>query len=272
MGMSLGLLVSPVIGGALFDRLGYYSVFAATSLLVALDCGLRLCFADRIRQDAPVAFAGAVCAAESTLVTAFTGAHEKDLESDSGGMPSPSPCSSTSSAGSWDRVLLKVSSAYIQRTGKKPRALPKCIRLLASRRFLVALLACFVQAAVQTALDAMLPIFVETTFHWDALGAGLIFVPLLGRLADSHGAGYLAASGFGLAVPSLVSLRLVQHDTLAQKVLLVVLLLLTHKASGLVADICLRVLTPRLCCCKREERRNLRLVVFREDQSWQGDL
>ncbi|KAK6362429.1 hypothetical protein LTR81_028145, partial [Elasticomyces elasticus] len=89
----------------------------------------------------------------------------------------------------------------------------------------------------------MLPIFVETTFHWDALGAGLIFVPLLGascmgpfvgRLADSHGAGYLAASGFGLAVPSLVSLRLVQHDTLTQKVLLVVLLLLTGIAFTLI--------------------------------------
>ncbi|KAK6361066.1 hypothetical protein LTR81_028178, partial [Elasticomyces elasticus] len=54
------------------------------------------------------------------------------------------------------------------------------------------------------------------------------------RLADSHGAGYLAASGFGLAVPSLVSLRLVQHDTLTQKVLLVVLLLLTGIAFTLI--------------------------------------
>ncbi|KAK5689669.1 hypothetical protein LTR17_026186 [Elasticomyces elasticus] len=152
-------------------------------------------------------------------------------------MSSPSPSSFTSSAGSWDRALLKVSSAYIQRAGKKPRALPKYIRLLASRRFLVALLACFVQAAVQTALDAMLPIFVETTFHWDALGAGLIFVLLLGtscRLADSHGAGYLAASGFDLAVPSLVSLRLVQHDTPKQKVLLMVLLLSTGIAFTLI--------------------------------------
>ncbi|KAK3629680.1 hypothetical protein LTR56_017886 [Elasticomyces elasticus] len=246
MGMSLGLLVSPVVGGVLFDRLGYYSVFAATSLLVALDCSLRLCLADRAEQDVPAEATAVVCATEAVQVSRSASMYEKDPEKGSGVVPSslsPLPCSPSSSVGSWDRRLLKVPSAHILGAGKKSRALPKCFRLLASRRFLVALLACFVQAAVQTALDAMLPILVETAFHWDAMGAGLIFVPLLGTsyagpfvgwLADCHGAGYLAAGGFGLAVPSLVCLRLVHQDTLAQKVLLVVLLLLTGIAFTLI--------------------------------------
>lgn len=111
--------------------------------------------------------------------------------------------------------------------------LPPIVTLLASRRLDAALFGCLVQAALLTSFDSILPLYVEDIFGWDSIGAGLIFLPLtlpafaspvVGWLSDRYGPRWLATVGFVLAVPPLVLLRLVTHDSLRQKALLCALL------------------------------------------------
>ena len=115
--------------------------------------------------------------------------------------------------------------------------------LLRSRRVLAALWACLLQASLQTSFDAVLPLFVRSTFHWDSLGAGLIYLPLvmgfflgpaIGAVSDKHGARWIATSGFLIACPALILLRLVQYNTLVQKGLLCVLLAIIGFSLALV--------------------------------------
>lgn len=109
------------------------------------------------------------------------------------------------------------------------------IRLCASRRLLSALFACLVQSTLLTSFDATLPLFVKDTFEWDSIGAGLIFLPLvvvsffgpvIGYISDKSGPRWLATAGFILACPCIILLRLVDHNSMGQKVLLCALLAL----------------------------------------------
>jgi MFS family permease len=123
------------------------------------------------------------------------------------------------------------------------RSLPPVITLLRSLRLLAALWANLVQAIILCAFDAVLPIFVYRTFGWTSVGAGLIFLPLVipsfaaplvGHMTDKYGPRWLLATGFVTAVPFLVLLRLVTHDSLQQVVLLCTLVTLLGGSMTLV--------------------------------------
>jgi MFS family permease len=86
-----------------------------------------------------------------------------------------------------------------------------------------------------TAFDSVIPLFVQETFHWNSIGAGLIFLsifmpsflaPLVGWVADRYGPRWLCVTGFIFIIPFWILLRLVTHDSLGQKVLLCALLAL----------------------------------------------
>ncbi|KAJ5754404.1 hypothetical protein N7533_003947 [Penicillium manginii] len=98
---------------------------------------------------------------------------------------------------------------------------------------LIALWAVIVSAIVASAFDATLTIFVETIFHWDVLGAGLIFIPgasvailqpLFGYLTDRLGSRIIAFSSFVILSPTLVLLRFVEENTFQHKAILCVIL------------------------------------------------
>lgn len=107
--------------------------------------------------------------------------------------------------------------------------LKSILGLLRKPRLLAALWGTLVFAIIQTAFDSTLPLLVEELFHWGALGAGLIFLPLvlpsflgplIGMVGDRYGPKWLAACGFLFATPCLVCLRLVVDNNIDDKVLL----------------------------------------------------
>ncbi|KAK5149384.1 hypothetical protein LTR04_007129 [Oleoguttula sp. CCFEE 6159] len=91
---------------------------------------------------------------------------------------------------------------------------------------------------------AVLPLLVMQVFGWNALKAGLSFIPLLlpcvlidpiaGFLSDRHGSRLLAGGGFILTIPCLISLRFVTHDSPHQIGLLIGLLLLNGLALAFI--------------------------------------
>ncbi|KAF7910054.1 uncharacterized protein EAF01_003772 [Botrytis porri] len=84
-----------------------------------------------------------------------------------------------------------------------------------------------------SAIDTVLPVFVEGQFAWSSLGQGLIFLPvslpallepIYGWLADRYGARIVGFVSFLALVPITVCLRLVKSNSIGTKVLLCALL------------------------------------------------
>lgn len=131
-----------------------------------------------------------------------------------------------------------VSAAHL-----KKHRFPPIIMLLKSRRMLAAFWATFVTSSLLTAFDATLPLYCHRIFGWNSLGGGLIFLalilpsfsgPFIGYLCDKFGPRWLIAIGLAAALPFWVLLRLVDHDSLKQKVLLCALLMLIGACVALI--------------------------------------
>jgi len=199
LSMSLAYLIAPLLGGVVYEKAGYYPVFYMAFAVIVLDILLRLLLV------------------EKKIAMLWAAPEERDVAVGTG-------YGTTTAATSPEE---KPRSRYTR--------FPPVISLLTSKRLLAALWGCTVQASLMTACDSVVPLFVEDTFHWGSLGAGLIFLalvvpafiaPLVGYIADMKGPRWLVVSGFLTALPFWVLLRLVTKDTINQKVLFCALLAL----------------------------------------------
>ncbi|KAJ8116448.1 hypothetical protein OPT61_g2126 [Boeremia exigua] len=97
------------------------------------------------------------------------------------------------------------------------RALP-ILLLLSDPGLLTAILIAFMQALLLGSFDATVPLVAESSFNFDSLKAGLLFLPLggadfflgpaFGWAVDRFGTRIFSVLGFALLVPTLVLLRL----------------------------------------------------------------
>lgn len=219
LGMSLGILVAPLLGGVVFDRAGYNAVFGMAYALIGLDIVLRLLL---VEKKVAVRWAP-----ETTTTAAETASNEP-----SQGSPSTDsdPEKSTQAAEAQPTID---PSQFRQRRRDR---LPPVLSLLYSRRMWAALVCSLLQAALLTSFDSVLTIHAANVFGWSSTGAGLLFLPivipgflapLFGWLSDKFGGRYFVAVGFLCACPPLVCLRFVDENSIKDKVLLCALLAVT---------------------------------------------
>ena len=226
MSMSVSVLLGPLLGGVVYDRAGYYAVFAMAFGLIGLDIVLRVLLVEKkiakqwerpdTRTAIPLPAMGKKLAAPST---------EEPNRQD--------PRVTTPRA-------LTVPLSDTTTTSTKIRH--PILFLLTSRRLLAGCFTTLSYAILMTAWDAVLPLRVHDLFGWSSLGAGLIFLPLIlptfiapltGHYSDTHGPRLPVIAGFLLACPILVLLRLVSHESTSQIVLLCALLALLGFALAL---------------------------------------
>jgi MFS family permease len=232
LAMSLAVLLAPLLGGVVFERAGYYSVWAMAFGLIGLDILMRLVMVERkiaVRWD------GRFEPKRAEVLDGDGGGVAKELEEKTGGTESEDdktkePLSDSPIDDDPDRQQ-DTSNAH----NKWFNRLPPVLKLLASRRLLSALWAVLIQSCLLTSFDSVLPLFTKNTFRWTATGAGLIFLPIviptfvgpyIGHLSDKQGPRWYATAGFIGCCPFLILLRLVNHNSLKQKVLLCALLAL----------------------------------------------
>jgi MFS family permease len=231
LAMSLGVLLAPLLGGVVFERAGYYSVWAMAFGLIALDIFLRLVMVERkiaVRWDPQFEPKRAeVMSGDQKTMTKELDEKRDGTESDDDNktkVPALEPIDRRSD----EEDDPNARDKWFNR-------LPPVLKLLASRRLLSALWAVLIQSCLLTSFDSVLPLFTKNTFGWNATGAGLIFLPIvvptfagpfIGHLSDKQGPRWYATAGFVGCCPFLIILRLVDHDSLRQKVLLCALLAL----------------------------------------------
>ncbi|KAF2656926.1 MFS general substrate transporter [Lophiostoma macrostomum CBS 122681] len=267
LGMSLGTLVAPLLGGVVFDRAGYDAVFGMAYTLVGFDIILRLLLVEKkvaVRWE-PNAIAPSRTPTEdaNTSMGGMKQFIESSLEQLDKEKSSLAPTPTDVEEGGLINDQDTASTSYQPPTttmippSRLRDRLPPLLSLLYSRRLLSALLGSIVQAALLTSFDSVLTIRVAAVFHFSSTGAALLFLPIIlpsflgplwGKLSDRMGGRYPASLGFLLATAPLVCLRFVNENTLKDKVTLCALLALIGlmlsmtfppimaEISGVVAD------------------------------------
>lgn len=228
---SIGSLAGPLLGGVVYANAGYYAVFCMGFAIIGVDIFLRLMMVEKsvAKQWSP-----------PTENSASNGS--PSAQDSSGEEISPVPVATESQDS--EKISVEPLSKWTKR-------LPPLITLLRVPRVLVAMFGCFVVSNSLASFDSSLPLYVKDTFNWTSTGAGLIFIslvvpalfsPLVGGFSDKFGSRIITSAGLLGAVPFWVILRLVNHDSIGQKVLLSALLVLigccmTLVMAPLMADI-----------------------------------
>ncbi|KAJ5795021.1 hypothetical protein N7457_001620 [Penicillium paradoxum] len=205
--MTLGFMSGPLLGGLIYELGGFYAVFGTAFGIVAIDFFLRLAVVEKRT-------------AERWLCLT-----DGEQPSEENGHVSEQPPYGT--------IGTTATGAHTA-TGmsKGTFALGKLLR---QPRIIISLWAVIVGALVVSAFDATLPIFVENTFQWGVLGAGLIFLPgasaailqpFFGFLSDRVGSRIITFTSFAILAPSLIFLRFVEHNSPSHIALLCVILVI----------------------------------------------
>jgi MFS family permease len=246
LGMSLGILVAPLLGGVVFDRAGYDAVFGMAYALVGFDIVLRLLLvekkvavrwkpdkgprAENPTDDAILPVEEIRRMSSSSLEKQIKDA--SDIEPTSTDVEKGARIIYPDSAATNDHSPPTAIEAPSPRTRDR---LPPILSLLYSRRLLSALFGSIVQAALMTSFDSVLTIRAAAVFNFSATGAALLFLPIVlpsflgplwGMLSDRIGGRYQASLGFLLATAPLVCLCFVDENTIKDKVTLCALLAL----------------------------------------------
>ncbi|KAJ5922475.1 Major facilitator superfamily domain general substrate transporter [Penicillium verrucosum] len=116
-----------------------------------------------------------------------------------------------------DEVLLDCDGQRVAPGGVKV-----LLKLLKEPRMLITLGGLCVIGILNSTFDATMPVFVESSYHWSPIGAGLIFLPsalvsLLGpysgSLCDRYGPRIMIFLGFLFLVPTQTCLAFVGHNS-----------------------------------------------------------
>ena len=210
---NVGIVISPVVGGGIYAKANVWGVLGFLIGLIILDIVLRLLM---IEQQVANQYYHGSPSTPSIAHNTFQ-------------------LSEPPSAGTAAPTALHDNSLDNQRGLRKKMRLPTIFRLLMSSRILSAWYGVFTQVSLLISLEAVLPLFVQRTFGWTSVGAGLIFLALglpsafgflVGKVSDRFGPRPIVLVGCILTTPPLILLRFVTHDSTEQKVLLCVLLVL----------------------------------------------
>lgn len=216
---SFGLIVSPLLGGIVYAKAGYMSVFAMALALIVVDIVMRLIM---IEKKTAVKYEPAEAV---TPPNGFYGTFTDQQPSDHGHVHG-SPPSGKPQDDSDNAPLLANGS---KEPPRKKWKLPTILVLLSMPRLLAAIYGIFVNVSILAAFDGVLSLYVKKLFGWDSLNAGLIFLclavpaltgPLVGKLSDKVGPRWIAVAGCSLTAPPLILLRVVAYDSMEQKILL----------------------------------------------------
>ncbi|EAW06757.1 MFS transporter [Aspergillus clavatus NRRL 1] len=249
MGITLGTMGGPLLGGVIYEKGGYYAVYGLAFGIVGFDIFLRIVLIEKkhaarwLEIEKPSSELGENTSEKQPIPAYGTNSFL------SGG-PETSTRSghkdTSNDSASQSNTLHSEDS-----DSKEPRKrrFSAITTLLASDRMLVTLWAYFIVSVALTSLDSVLPLFVQDTFGWKPTAQGLIFIPvsvphlldpLFGYLNDKfpNARRFIAAGALFGTVPLFVLLRLVTTNSMSHKVLLCALLALL--------GLCLALLIPPL--------------------------
>jgi len=253
---ALANVASPIIGGVMFNKFGYQSIFALSLGLIVMQVLLWLMVieddADGISTDQSLSNEtldldldlnhDTVCTFSTW--TPRNSVVDKDIKTTTWSVAETDPDSDL------DVISEKASITIIARnttiatsSPPPPSGMPIFMRLLSSPRMLCTLLSIFVIYCIIISFDAILPLQSSLLFSFTSTQSGLAMAalylpsllgPLAGWASDRFGTRLLIIGGFVIASPLLLALRFVNHNSAAQIALFVVLIVAVGAAAAVI--------------------------------------
>ncbi len=226
--LDAGGFLGPGLSGILYDAGGENAVFCSAYAFIALDIILGL------------------------LVIVASDDHDSSQRGEKAPQYAPLPESPTLTSTRPGHASDAASLRYDDDDVLPPKPRASLMRLLLQPRLLTAISGWLVVGIFETAFDSVLPMFVQDTFQWPIVGAGLIFIPFYlpsillspycGHIVDrvENSARILGAAGFLLCGPSFILLGLTNGDSTGKQILLCVLLTLIGVGTALSGPSLLR--------------------------------
>ncbi|KAJ5719842.1 hypothetical protein N7493_006720 [Penicillium malachiteum] len=240
IGLTWGFVLGPMMGGYIYEHMGWYGAFVVPTALIFLDVVLRflmietpseyttpldeknepsnIFFLEKPHQSKPESHLHSGDGVNS--YDTFNGDNIQRLGH-------TSLCQDHDSEG----APLLVSSRCADRGEKKATI----FSLLVSPRMPVAMLATVIMATMFTALETTLPLYTMETFNWGSSGAGLVFLAVslptfggvyIGKAIDKMGVRSVGTSGFAMGCLAWILMRFITSNTPGTVASLVILLLL----------------------------------------------
>lgn len=229
-GMNFGVLVSPTLGGIVYEKAGFYYVFMMGLAVVFINLMLILLIIDRTTAEnyrAQMSPGRAPVLTNEMLIRKSIARGKRRLsrveEAEVGATtPLLSHCREQSSEADGDPTWWSIVGGFVR-----------------NPRIVAALYGCLVNTILVSAMDAVLPIFVKQTFHWLSGATGAIFLnltipsligPFIGMVSDKYGVRLISVIGFTFAAVGVVFLALIKNDDTTSKVVTCFLLFLVGKS------------------------------------------
>lgn len=259
--LDAGGFIGPALAGVLFSAGGEAAVFIFAYAFIVFDILLGvLVILGRQQPDPKMPLASSPASvfdsdsdSEDSSTTAVASTVVSDSEDNNNTVSNSSQNEKSSGSTSEDGSALAAAGNKPSQPPPPPSssfptdASPAGVgfwHLMLNPRLLAAFTGWLVVGSFETAFDSVLPIFVEQTYHWAVLGAGLIFLgfylpgivvsPLCGYVMDRvrNSPRVLCTLGFALAGPAFVLLGLAEGPGIGQQALLCVLLSLVGVGTG----------------------------------------
>ncbi|KAJ5747308.1 uncharacterized protein N7511_009004 [Penicillium nucicola] len=223
-GMNFGVLVSPTLGGIVYEKAGFYPVFIMSLAVVAINLIFILLIIDK-----------------KAAAKYHDYASETRPSSSNGSSPRSAVANGKRRLSRVEDGDATVTTALLTHCRESPEPFATESTwwtvvggFLSSSRILAALYASLINVVLVSAMDAVLPIFVKETFRWLSGATGAIFLnltipsligPFIGMLSDRYGVRLVSAIGFVIAGIATILLAFIRHNTALNHVMACILLL-----------------------------------------------
>ncbi|KAL3474836.1 major facilitator superfamily domain-containing protein [Aspergillus californicus] len=243
--VALGFLLGPLLGGIVYEKAGYGAVFGMAFALVGVDLVMRVFVVEKRVAARWVDEDGAGPGNDTVSVSEPGSGSGSGAESSLLGSSASTICPNTgyqtfAEAETGTRIepppdTNQQTHIHAHDENEHGQGSPTIFQIAKQPRVVISSFGLLVQGLLFSAFDATIPIFVETTFKWTPLGAGLAFLPsaltallepFFGYLADKHGTRIVTFNSFILLPIPLFALSYVSNNTPAHISLLLTLLTL----------------------------------------------
>ncbi|KAK5989647.1 putative MFS-type transporter C18.02 [Cladobotryum mycophilum] len=227
LGMTVGELIGPLLGGTLYDRAGHWAVYAVVSTLVLIDLGVRL-MVKEIQKNPSYLVKNSIETSETDPLLGDGQRTNGTLTaSSSTGCGSESAGSSTPTASTDNTDSESISSMSSE--DLKGRGAVDELRTL-GWNCISSVLGLIVVSTVRFGFEAVIPLFVLRHFSWSASVSGGVMSclllpniasPLLGKFTSVHGPRWFSSIGLFVSGMFLLTLCFLTGDDPKTRVLFV---------------------------------------------------
>jgi MFS family permease len=239
-GMNFGVLVSPTLGGIVYEKAGFYYVFVMALGIILINLVLILLIIDRKaaeRYRAEFDPDGVSAVRNGNHANKSTTHGKRRLSRvENGDLNVTTPLLSRRREPTAEVTIHATWSSIVGGFVRNPR-------------IVAALYGCLINTILMSSMDAVLPIFVKQTFHWLSGATGAIFLnltipsligPFIGMVSDKYGVRLISVLGFTSAAIGAMFLALIQNDDITSKVLACIFLFVVGKSDLLYVQLKMR--------------------------------